>query len=321
MKKVNGIEYTEDSLNDFQATTDTSKPTDPGYISDKIARYFDSDAYKILAVANKYLTGFDQPKLTTLYVDKMLQGVLAVQALSRLIRSANSLGKKTEDLFVLDFYNSADDIQKAFEPFYTATSLSGATDVNVLHELKASLDSPGVYEWFEVEDFVAKYFQGLEGDTYLNPIIQVAEEQFNSSLELEHKEKADYKIKAKQFVKICGQMTSILPFEVADWEKLFWFLKFLIPKMIIKDPQQDLLDELLNSVDLSTYGLKRIKLNETIMLDANESELDPQYQIPEEHMEAIKTKTPWIRSSIDSMKDGFSVGKPRRKISGSRCST
>jgi len=94
MKKVNGIEYTEDSLNDFQATTDTSKPTDPGYISDKIARYFDSDAYKILVVANKYLTGFDQPKLTTMYVDKMLQGVLAVQALSRLNRSSNSLGKK-----------------------------------------------------------------------------------------------------------------------------------------------------------------------------------------------------------------------------------
>jgi len=86
--------------------------------------------------------------------------------------------------------------KKAFEPFYTATSLSGATDVNVLHELKASLDSPGIYEWFEVEDFVAKYFQGLEADTYLSPIIQVAEERFNSSLELENKEKADYKIKA-----------------------------------------------------------------------------------------------------------------------------
>jgi type I restriction enzyme R subunit len=99
-------------------------------------------------------------------------------------------------------------------------------------------------------------------------------------LELEDKEKADYKIKAKQFVKIYGQMASILPFEVADWEKLFWFLKFLIPKMIIKDPQQDLLDELLNSVDLSTYELKRIKLNETIMLDANEYELDPQNPNP-----------------------------------------
>ena len=279
-KKVNGIEYTEDSLNDFPASLESSKPTDSGYISDKIARYFNMEEYRILVVANKYLTGFDQPKLTAMYVDKKLQGVLAVQALSRLNRSANSLGKKTEDLFVLDFYNSAQEIQTSFEPFYSATSLSGATDVNVLHDLKSSLDALGVYEWHEVEDFVEKYFQGLEADKYLSPIIQIAEERFNSALELDDKEKADYKIKAKQFVKIYGQMASILDFEVLNWEKLFWFLKFLITKMIIKDPQQDLLDELLNSVDLSTYGLERVKLNESIVLDANESELDPQNSNP-----------------------------------------
>ncbi len=86
---------------------------------------------------------------------------------------------------MLDFYNSADDIQKSFEPFYTATSLSGATDVNVLHDLKASLDEVGVYEWQEVEDFVDKYFKGFEADKHLSPIIQVAEERFNFSLELE----------------------------------------------------------------------------------------------------------------------------------------
>ena len=75
-------------------------------------------------------------------------------------------------------------------------------------------------------------------------------------------------------------MASIMQIEVLNWEKLFWFIKFLIPKMIIKDPQQDLLDELLNSVDLSTYGLERVKLNESIVLDANESELDPQNPNP-----------------------------------------
>lgn len=80
-------------------------------------------------VANKYLTGFDQPKLTAMYVDKKLQGVLAVQALSRLNRSADKLGKKTEDLFVLDFFNSTDEIKDSFDPFYTATSLNSATDV------------------------------------------------------------------------------------------------------------------------------------------------------------------------------------------------
>lgn len=279
-KKVNGIEYNEESINDFPSNLDTSKPSDPGYISDKIARYFNMDEFRILVVANKFLTGFDQPKLTAMYVDKKLQGVMAVQALSRLNRSANSLGKKTEDLFVLDFYNSIEDIKKSFDPFYTSTTLSKATDVNVLHELKSSLDESGIYEWFEVEDFVAKYFKGMEADKHLSPIIQIAEERFNNGLELDEKTKADYKIKAKQFVKIYGQMASILPFEVVNWEKLFWFLKFLIPKMIIKDPVQDALDGLLNSVDLNTYGLERIKLNVGIILDPTESEVDPQNPNP-----------------------------------------
>jgi len=210
VKKIKGIEYTEDSLNNFPSALDTTKPTEPGYISDKIARYFNMDDYRILVVANKYLTGFDQPKLTAMYVDKKLQGVMAVQALSRLNRSAPNLGKKTEDLFILDFYNATEEIQKSFDPFYTATSLSKATDINVLHELKASLDISGIYEWFEVEDFVSKYFEGLEADKHLSPILQIAEERFNHGLGMEEAEKADYKIKAKQFVKIYGQMASIM---------------------------------------------------------------------------------------------------------------
>ena len=278
-KKIKGIEYTEDTLNDFPSGLDTAKPTDPGYITDKIARYFNLDEYRILVVANKYLTGFDQPKLTAMYVDKKLQGVMAVQALSRLNRSADSLGKKTEDLFVLDFYNSTDDIKKSFDPFYTATSLSGATDINVLHELKSHLDGVGVYEQSEVEDFVTKYFASVNAQE-LSPIIDVAADRFNSSLGLEEKDKADYKIKGKQFVKIYGQMASIMLYEIPAWEKLFWFLKFLIPKMIIKDPDKDALDELLNSVDLSTYGLERVKLNVNIGLDASETEVDPQNPNP-----------------------------------------
>ena len=279
MKKIKGIEYTEDSINDFPAHLDTAKPTDPGYISDKIARYVDMDEYRILVVANKYLTGYDQPKMTAMYVDKKLQGVIAVQALSRLNRSADKLGKKTEDLFILDFYNAVDDIKKSFDPFYTSTSLSSATDVNVLHELKASLDEFGVYEWDEVEDFVDKYFKGVNAQE-LSPIVDVAAERFNLSLGLEEKVKADYKVKAKQFVKIYGQMASIMPFEIVAWEKLFWFLKFLVPKLIIVDKDKDALDDLLNSVDLSTYGLERVKLNTSIGLDSNETELDPQNPNP-----------------------------------------
>ena len=264
-KTVDGIEYTEADMNGFPEKDTRLK--------------FDEDEYRILVVANKYLTGFDQPKLSAMYVDKKLQNVLAVQALSRLNRSADKLGKKTEDLFILDFFNTADDIKDSFDPFYTSTSLSQATDVNVLHELKAHLDDTGVYEWYEVEDFCEKYFEGVEAKL-LSPIIDTAAERFNIELDLEDAEKADFKIKSKQFVKIYGQMASIMPFEMIKWEKLFWFLKFLIPKLIIKDPNVDLLDKLLESVDLSTYGLERQRLNKAIELDDSHSELEPQNPNP-----------------------------------------
>lgn len=264
-KTLDGIEYSEDGLNGFSEKDTRDK--------------FDEEECKILVVANKYLTGFDQPKLTAMYVDKKLQGVLAVQALSRLNRAADKLGKKTEDLFVLDFFNSVDEIKEAFDPFYTATTLSKETDINVLHEIKGTLDDVGVYEWREVENFVDKYFKGVNAEL-LSPIIDFAAERFNNTLELEEDAKADFKIKAKQFVKIYGQMAAILPYEVINWEKLFWFLKFLIPKLVIIDPDRDAYDELLNSVDLSTYGLERVKLNTAIGLDDSETELDPQNPNP-----------------------------------------
>ena len=141
-----------------------------------------------------------------------------------------------------------DDIKAAFDPFYTATSLSQATDINVLHELKDALDDVGVYEWHEVEEFVQRYFKGDDAQL-LSGIIDVAAERFNQELELSNDDQIDFKIKAKQFVKIYGQMASIIPYDMLPWEKLFWFLKFLIPKLKVQDPESDLLDELLDSVD------------------------------------------------------------------------
>ncbi|MBN2783056.1 MAG: type I restriction endonuclease subunit R, partial [Campylobacterales bacterium] len=255
-KEIKGIEYTEDSINNFA--------------SKDIPEKLDSDEYRLLVVANKFLTGFDQPKLCAMYVDKKLQGVLAVQALSRLNRSALKYGKKTEDLFILDFYNKVEDIKASFDPFYTSTTLSEATDINVLHELKSTLDDIGIYEQSEVDEFFESYFKGVDASK-LSPIIDKSANRFNIELELDDDEKADYKIKAKHFVKIYGQMSSIMPYEIVAWEKLFWFLKFLIPKLIIKDKTIDALDELLNSVDLSTYGLERVKLGASIELDDSET--------------------------------------------------
>lgn len=260
-KTVDGIEYSEENINNFAGKD----------IEDK----FDNDEYRLLVVANKYLTGFDQPKLSTMYVDKKLQGVLAVQALSRLNRCNPSLGKRTEDMFVLDFFNTTYDIKQAFDPFYTSTSLSSATDVNVLHELKEALGEVGVYDWHEVEQFNQLYFAN-EPAEQLSPIIDTCTDRFDSELELEDEQKADFKIKAKQLVKIYAQVACIMSFDNIAWEKLHWFLKFLIPKLKIKDKDKDVLDDLLESIDLSTYSLTRTRLKESIGLDSTDSDVDPQ---------------------------------------------
>lgn len=301
-KKVDGNTYTETEMN--------------GFAEDKTREKFDEDEYRLLIVANKYLTGFDQPKLCAMYVDKKLQHVLAVQALSRLNRSSSKLNKRTEDLFVLDFFNSADDIKTAFDPFYTVTTLSEATDVNMLHDLLAHLDSVGVYEAAEVEAFIVRYFAGEDAQA-LSPLIDVAADRFNTELDLEDEDKIDFKIKAKQFVKIYGQMASIMPFEVLAWEKLFWFLKFLVPKLKIKDPNADALDALLDAVDLSSYGLERTKLNQTIGLDDALTELDPQNPNPRGYREGEVQEDPLeeiIRNFNERWFQGWSATPEEQRV-------
>lgn len=301
-KEVDGIKYTEADLN--------------GFHEDKTREKFDLDENRLLVVANKYLTGFDQPKLCAMYIDKKLQSVLAVQALSRLNRSAPKLGKRTEDLFVLDFFNTVDDIKDAFDPFFTVTTLSQATDVNVLHEVKASLDEVGVYEWSEVDEFCQRYFSNEDAET-LSPLLDVAADRFDHELQLEDKDKIDFKIKAKQFVKIYGQMAAIIPFEVVEWEKLFWFLKFLIPKLNIKDPNQDELDELLEAVDLASYGLERTKLGNSIQLDASASELVPQNPNPRGYRDGEKQEDPLeeiIRSFNERWFQGWSATPEEQRV-------
>ena len=245
-----------------------------GFPDSQTAEMFDTDDYRILVVANKYLTGFDQPKLCAMYVDKPLDGVLAVQALSRLNRSAPDLGKLSEDLFILDFYNTQEGIKEAFDPFYTSTTLSEATDVNILHELKNTLLSFGVFDMDEVEAFIELYIHGASADQWA-PIIDTAADCFNIEIKWPENGKADFKMKCKQFVKIYSRVAAIMPFEMKDWEKLFWFLRYLIPSLHVTNNGDDGLKDLLDSVDLNTYGLRRTALNETITLDSGETTIDP----------------------------------------------
>jgi type I restriction enzyme R subunit len=207
---------------------------------------------------------------------KKLQGVMAVQALSRLNRGNKKLGKRPEDLFVLDFFNQAEEIKVAFDPFYTSTSLSGPTDVGVLHDLMDMLESFGVYTFEEAIHFTEQYFKGVEAEQR-SPLVDAPAERFDRNLE--DAEKADFKIKAKQFVKVYGQMASIIDFQVRQWGQLYWFLKFLIPKLRVPNAD-DGLDDILDSVDLSTYGLERTRLDQPILLDEEGSEVDPQNPNP-----------------------------------------
>lgn len=252
--------YTEAGLNNFPDTQTAEK--------------FDSDEYRILVVANKYLTGFDQPKLCAMYIDKPLDGVLAVQALSRLNRAAPNLGKVSEDLFILDFYNSKETIKEAFDPFYTATTLSEATDINILHILKATLLSIGVFDMDEVDEFINLYVHGETADKWA-PIIDTAAQRFNTEIAWSENGKADFKMKCKQFVKVYSKAAAIMDYEVKDWEKLFWFLRYLIPELYVEPNGGEEIKDLLDYVDLNTYGLRRTALNESISLDANETALEP----------------------------------------------
>lgn len=287
-KTVDGIEHTEASLNGF-----------PG---NDIPEEFDKDEYKMLVVANKFLTGYDQPKLHSMYIDKKLQGVLAVQAISRLNRCNDKLGKK--DTFVLDFYNSVEEIKSAFDPFYTATSLSQPTDANVLHDLKEALDEFGIYEQHETTEFNELFFKGVEADA-LSPILDQMVERFDNDLEEELR--IDFKIKAKQFVKIYAQVACIISFNNVQWEMLHWVLKFLIPKLKVKDPDADALDALLNSIDLSTYGLERVKLNTKIGLDDSDTELDPQNPNARGHHDDGQEQDP-LQVIIDAFNERFFRG-------------
>ncbi len=283
-KVVDGIEHTEDSLNGFPEKEIRDR------LSGKYAQMHPQETvptYRLLVVANKFLTGFDEPLLHTMYVDKKLQGVLAVQTLSRLNRCNAKLAK--QETFTLDFYNTAAEIKEAFDPFYTSTSLSEPTDINVLHDLKDDLDEVEVYNEDDVNRFNELFFTKAPPEQ-LHPIIDHAVARFD--LIEDGDDKIDFKIKAKQFVKIYAQLACIIDFERIEWEKLHWFLKFLIPKLKVKDKDKEELDALLESVDLSTYALERVKLNESIGLDAAASVLDPQNPNVRGHHGGDEEKSP-----------------------------
>ena len=201
-----------------------SEATLNGFPSGAIAERIQFDPHRLLVCADKFQTGYDEPLLHTMYVDKTLAGIKAVQTLSRL----NRAHPKKHDVFVLDFLNDARTIEESFADFYRATILADETDPNKLHDLQAELDSAEVYAPQQVENFVKWYLANVERDQ-LDPVLDACVARYCS--ELDEDAQVAFKGTAKAFVRTYAFLSSILPYTRTAWEQRSIFLNFLIPKL------------------------------------------------------------------------------------------
>ena len=215
-----------------------------GFPDAKIPKEFKKDPYRILIVADMFQTGFDEPLLQTMYVDKPLYDIAAVQTLSRLNRACP--GK--DEVYVLDFANKTSVIEAAFSKFYRTTILSGETDPNKLYDLISLMESYQVYDENDVEKLVELFLGGAERDR-LDPILDACTAIYK---QLELDDQIKFKSAAKSFVRTYGFLGAILPYGNVEWEKLSIFLNLLIPKL--PSPRGDDLSEgILSTIDLSSY--------------------------------------------------------------------
>lgn len=231
-------------------------------ITDKIQE----DPYRFLIVADKFQTGYDEPLLHTMYVDKKLSGIKAVQTLSRLNRAHPS----KYDTFVLDFSNDSDTIRESFADFYRTTLLSEETDPNKLHDLQGDLDRAQVYSIEQINELVAKYISGANRDK-LDPILDHCVAIYQS--ELDEDNQVDFKSKAKAFVRTYGFLSSILPYSNTSWEKLAIFLNFLLPKLPAPK-EEDLSRGILDAIDMDSYRVE-VKSALKITLPDENAEIEP----------------------------------------------
>jgi type I restriction enzyme R subunit len=220
-----------------------------GFPSRDIADKIQEEPYRFLVCADKFQTGYDEPLLHTMYVDKPLSGVKAVQTLSRL----NRAHPQKYDVAVLDFMNNADVIEEAFAPYYRTTILAEDTDPNKLHDLKSELDAYQVYDNVQIDNFVALYLSNADRDR-LDPILDACVAVYNDNLDEDGQ--VDFKGKAKAFTRTYGFLASVLPYSNAEWEKLSIFLNFLIPKLPAPK-EEDLSRGILETIDIDSYRVEK----------------------------------------------------------------
>jgi type I restriction enzyme R subunit len=222
-----------------------------GFASSEITSRIQEDPYRFLICADKFQTGYDEPLLQAMYVDKPLGGIQAVQTLSRLNRAAP--GKKR--VFVLDFQDNAAAVEAAFADYYKTTLLSEETDPNKLHDLRDSLDQLRVYTWVQVEEFVGLFLSNSDREA-LQPILnqcrQIYSEQLNED------DQVAFKSKAKAFVRSYDFLATILTYDNPEWEKLSIFLTLLV-RALPAPEEDDLTKGMLELIDMESYRIDKQK--------------------------------------------------------------
>ncbi|OIJ13555.1 DEAD/DEAH box helicase [Anaerobacillus alkalilacustris] len=252
-KEFGGKKLTESIINDFP--------------SNEIEKKLKKDPYRILVVANKFQTGYDEPLLHTMYVDKVLTDIKAVQTLSRLNRAHPD---KT-DVFVLDFANDTDTIKDAFSKYYRTTILSDETDPDKLNDLESDIWRYQVFTEQNVDSIVELFLNGAERDK-LDPILDVCSQYYIDNLDED--EQIDFKSKAKAFTRTYGFLAAILPYGNADWEKLSIFLNLLIPKLPAPK-EEDLSKGILEAIDLDSYRAEAQAKMSIVLEDTEDYEIAP----------------------------------------------
>lgn len=249
-----------DKMIDGQLVTEASLN---GFPSAEIETKMEEEPYRILVVANKFQTGYDQPLLHTMYVDKQLSGVKAVQTLSRL----NRCHPKKQDTFVLDFANDPEMIQKAFQDYYKTTVLVGESDVNKLNDLTETIEGFCFYTQDDVDRVVELKLTGNDDDRpAMDAVLDGVTERFKE--ELNEDEQIVCKSTIKNFNRCYPYFSSIMPFESAEWEKQYIFYSLLVkklPKLKIDDFTEGLID----NIDFDKYRIVKEEERQIVLENEN----------------------------------------------------
>ena len=236
-----------------------------GFPSSRIPDKIQEDPYRILICADKFQTGYDEPLLHTMYVDKTLAGIKAVQTLSRLNRA---FPNKT-DTFVLDFMNGSDVIRESFADYYRTTMLADETDPDKLHDLKATLDNRQVYTSQQVNELVEGYLGGKDRGE-IDPIADACVDPYTA---LSEDGQVEFKGSAKAFVRLYAFLSQVLPYANPEWEKLSIFLNFLIPKLPAPE-DEDLSKGILETVNMDSYRAEK-EAAQRLSLADEDAEIEP----------------------------------------------